>query len=72
MAGGATLTSGGFTLGGTGGAGLTYVLLGAPSLVPPVTWQPLATNTADGSGNFNFTDAQATNFVQRFYRVQGQ
>jgi hypothetical protein len=38
--------------------------------VPPVVWLPLQTNTADANGVFNFTDAQATNFQQRFYQLQ--
>jgi len=58
----------GFTLGGTGGAGQTYILLMASNL-PPLMWLPIATNTADSNGLFNFSDAQATNCPQRFYRL---
>ena len=59
---------GGFTLGGTGGAGQTYILLMASNLVSPV-WMPMATNMADTNGVFNFTDPGATNNLQQFYRV---
>ena len=59
----------GFNLTGTGVARQAYALLTASNLVPPVVWVPLATNTADTNGNFNFTDLQVTNFSQRFYRV---
>ena len=57
-----------FTLTGTGAAGQVYVLLGAATL-PPVTWTPVATNTADANGIFQFTDLHTTNYQQRFYRV---
>jgi autotransporter-associated beta strand protein len=60
---------GGFAVGGTGGAGQTYILLGATNLVPPIVWQPVATNAADVNGIFNLMDTQATNFPSRFYRV---
>jgi hypothetical protein len=66
--GSATWTGGGFSLSGIGGVGQTYILLTTPDLVQPV-WTPIATNTADTNGVFNFTDTQATNFPQRFYRV---
>lgn len=59
-----------FTLAGTGTAGQRYVLLCATNL-PASTWTPVLTNTADTNGIFQFTDTQATNFPQRFYRVQG-
>ena len=67
-AGTVTLTGGGFTLSGTGGAGQTYILLGAVNLVAPV-WTPIATNVAGTNGVFNFTDPDATNNSQRFYRI---
>ena len=62
---------GGFTLGGTGGVGQTYILLTLSDLLSPV-WTPIATNNADTNGFFNFSDAQATNFPQRFYRLLSQ
>jgi hypothetical protein len=48
------------------------VLLGTTNLQPPIGWLPLTTNTADTNGLFNFSDAQATNFSQRFYRLLTQ
>ena len=57
-----------FTLTGTGTAGQVYVLLSATNL-PPVIWTPVATNTADANGVFQFTDLETTNYIQRFYRV---
>jgi autotransporter-associated beta strand protein len=55
-------------LGGTGGVGQAYVLLGTTNLTPAV-WIPLATNMADINGLFQFRDGQATNFPTRFYRI---
>ena len=69
LSGAGILTGGGFALTGTGTAGQAYVLLGASNLVPPIVWLPLATNSADTNGNFNFNDPQATNWPQRFYRL---
>jgi autotransporter-associated beta strand protein len=68
-AGTVAFTGGGFTLGGTGGAGQAYVLLGATNLVSPV-WTPIATNVADTNGVFQFTDPGATNTLQQFYRLR--
>lgn len=69
ITGGSWLVNGSFSLSVTGAAGGTCVLLGASNLVPPLVWLPLATNTADTNGFFNFSDALATNFPQRFYRL---
>jgi autotransporter-associated beta strand protein len=66
-AGSVAFAGGGFTLGGTGGAGQAYVLLTAADLVSPV-WTAIATNVADTNGVFNFTDPGATN-LQQFYRI---
>jgi autotransporter-associated beta strand protein len=63
---------GGFNLGVTGAPGETCVLLGATNLAPPLTWLPLITNTAGTNGLFYFSDAQATNFPQRFYQLLAQ
>jgi autotransporter-associated beta strand protein len=68
---GASLGSGGFVLGGSGSPYQPYVLFGTTNLAQPV-WQPVVTNKADGGGHFSFTDSQATNFVQRYYRVESQ
>lgn len=64
------VSNGGFSLGGIGGAGQTYVLLTASNLAPPMVWTPVATNTADINGAFSFSDLQATNYQQRFYRIR--
>ncbi len=58
-----------FTLSGTGTANQIYVLQTASSLTPPAAWMPVATNAAATNGVFSFTDAQAGNYTQRFYRV---
>jgi hypothetical protein len=59
---------GGFTLDGTGKAGQIYFLLAASNLLSPV-WKPIATNIAGTNGVCNFSDPQATNSPQRFYRL---
>ena len=56
---------------GTGTAGQNYVLLSTTNLAAPVVWLPIFTNPADSNGVFQFADPQVTNFIQRFYRVQG-
>jgi len=62
----------GLSLTATGAVGGTCVLLGATNLTSPIVWQPLQTNTADTNGVYNFSDAQATNFWQRYYRLLAQ
>jgi hypothetical protein len=46
-----------------------FVIEAATNLGPPIFWQPLVTNTADGAGQFQFTDTNAPTFSQRFYRA---
>ena len=58
-----------FHLSGTGAANQAHVLLTTANLTPPVAWTPVATNNAAPNGAFTFTDPQAANFTQRFYRV---
>ena len=53
-----------------GAPGGTYVLETAADLSATGGWLPVATNTLDSSGIWQFTDAQATNFIQRFYRLK--
>jgi hypothetical protein len=48
----------------------TYVLESATNLLLPIDWLDLATNTLDTNGDWQFTDLQATNFPQQFYRLQ--
>jgi predicted RecA/RadA family phage recombinase len=61
---------GSFTLQLTGASDRTYVLEATASLVPSGDWQPVATNTLDASGTWQFTDTQATSVLQRFYRLK--
>jgi hypothetical protein len=53
-----------------GTAGQKYHLEAAASLAPPIAWAPLpgsATNAPPG-GLWQFTDSQAMNYTNRFYR----
>ena len=61
---------GSFTLRLTGAPDRTYVLEATANLVPSGDWQPVATNTLDASGTWQFTDAQAASVSQRFYRLK--
>jgi hypothetical protein len=63
-------TEGGFRLAGLGSAMQRYQLLAATNLTPPVVWSVVAYTVADTNGLFELTDLEATNFTQRFYRVQ--
>jgi hypothetical protein len=51
----------------TGGAGSTYIVQATTDLATGI-WLPLATNVLDTNGVWQFTDTDATNFPQRFYR----
>ncbi len=48
----------------------TYILEATTNLTLPNSWQPVATNTLGTNGVWQFTDPQATNFTQRFYRLE--
>ena len=65
----AMLPAGGLSLSGAGAVSQVYILLAASNLNPPAAWTPLGTNEADSNGLFEFVDYQATNFLQRFYRI---
>ncbi len=68
---GVTVNSqGGVTLDFTGIPGSTYWVETTTNLTPPENWTPISTNVAGTDGLWQFTDAQATNFLQRFYRTQ--
>jgi hypothetical protein len=67
---GGMLSNGSFSLGGSGAANETYILLTASNLAAPMGWTPIATNTADSNGAFSFADLEATNYQQRFYRIR--
>jgi hypothetical protein len=67
------LGSGAIQFGFTNYSGMPYFVLASTNATLPVNaWLNLgsATETAPGSGHFQFTDPQATNFPQRFYRVR--
>ena len=55
----------------TGTPNYPYVLQSATNLTPPVNWQSILTNLADGNGNWQFTDTNL-NGGQKFYRAVGQ
>ena len=69
ITGNTSLPGGGFALSGTGIANQVWIFSAASNLIPPVAWTPLATNTANGAGFFQFVDDLATNYPQRFYRL---
>ena len=55
----------------TGVSGQTFVLQAATNLAP-ASWQLLSTQVVSGSGLVIFSDPQATNHPQRYYRVNLQ
>jgi hypothetical protein len=59
------------TLSGTGAVNQTFVLLCTTNLAARTVWTPIATNTAN-IGSFSFTDTKATNYPQRYYRVEAR
>jgi arabinogalactan endo-1,4-beta-galactosidase len=63
-----TNPGGSFTLNLAGAPGNTYILQTTTNLLL-ADWQPIATNTLDSSGVWQFTDTQAPNFQQQFYRL---
>ena len=62
----------GITLNLTGLPGQTYVLETTTNLTPPAMWLPVATNTVNTNGVWQFNDTGFTNFTQRFYRLSSQ
>ena len=63
-------TNGSFNLSLAGTPGATYILETTTNLFSVTGWQPIATNTLDTNGVWQFSDADATNFAQRFYRLK--
>jgi arabinogalactan endo-1,4-beta-galactosidase len=61
---------GSFTLNLAGAPGSTYILEITTNVFSANGWQPVATNTLDVSGVWQFTDLQAVNFQQQFYRLK--
>lgn len=45
-----------------------YVLQSATNLTPPISWQSIITNPADGNGSWQFVDTNL-NRAQKFYRA---
>ncbi len=66
----ASLGEGGFQLGASGAPNSPWTLLSAEDPTAPLpTWTPLATGYFSPEGLFLYTDAEATNHPQRFYRI---
>jgi sugar lactone lactonase YvrE len=61
-------TDGSFALDFVSRPGSTNVVFCATNLLPPVVWQPLATNIAGPDGDWQFTDARAAIQPALFYR----
>jgi hypothetical protein len=53
-----------------GAPGYTYILQSTLDLHLPANWLSIATNSIGTNGLWQFTDSQATNFPQRFYRLK--
>ncbi len=67
------LANGSFTLAFTNYTGLNFTVLGSTNLALPInSWSNLGTavESPAGSGQFQFTDPQAANNIQRYYRVR--
>ena len=62
--------NGSFTLNLTGSPGYTYILETTTNLSSSAGWLPVVTNTLDTNGVWQFTDPQAVNFLQQFYRLK--
>ena len=59
----------GFQLQLVGSPGYFYVLQSATNLTPPIDWQPVFTNPADGSGNWFFTVTNLTGLPGQYFRA---
>jgi uncharacterized delta-60 repeat protein len=70
--GGQIVTGGSLQLQFSGTPNYPYILQMATNLTPPVNWQPVLTNPADGTGNWNFTVTNLTDLPAGFYRAVGQ
>ena len=70
IAGVAANPDGSFTLNLAGAPGSTYILETTTNLVPVIVWLPIATNQLGAGGVWQFTDPQAVNFQQQFYRLE--
>lgn len=54
----------------TGMPAQAYALVATTNLKPPITWSPVVTNLADGSGIVEFILPDRTNHPARFYRLR--
>lgn len=64
------LPNGDFQLALQGVPNRQHVVEATTNLAAPIQWTSLTTNAADSGGAFQFTDTQATNFLQRYYRAR--
>jgi hypothetical protein len=65
-----TLANGAFQFGFSATPGMTFTAFGTTNLTLPLSsWPSLGGVTEVSAGHFQFTDPQATNIGQRFYRV---
>ena len=58
-----------FEVNGSGSASQGYTLQAATNLVPPIEWVAATNTVAATNGLFQLRDLEATNYLQRFYRV---
>ena len=72
FAGSPALEDGNLVFGGGGGVPdqIYYVLASTNAALPVASWTVLATNSFDGNGNFNFTNAMDANQPQLFYLLK--
>ncbi|PWU10033.1 MAG: hypothetical protein C5B50_26210 [Verrucomicrobia bacterium] len=61
--------NGSTTLSFSGIPGYQYALQFTPSLVAPILWQNISTNTSDSTGVWQFTGTGTTNGTSGFYRA---
>ena len=60
----------GFSLAGTGAAGVAYELDAATNLSSPINWVFVTNAVAGQDGLFQFIDTQAAAYPKRFYRIK--
>jgi sugar lactone lactonase YvrE len=69
---GQAVTNAGLQLQFTGTPNYPYILQMTTNLTPPVNWQSILTNPADGNGNWSFTVTNLTDLPAGYYRAVGQ
>lgn len=65
----ATVSGSGVNLQFTGTPNCAYILQATTNLASSAIWQPVVTNSTDASGNWSFTDTNANQYSQRFFRA---